>query len=115
VTLPEFLDKLRATPRTWRLVPNEAEEGRGILMQNRGNRCQCPVSSVAFDVLGPVGVLTENGPVPPTDLGWALAGVQMGLPLTGAYEIANASDGHVEGVEALRAQLLEACGLEEKG
>jgi hypothetical protein len=83
--LDEFLQQLRATPRTWRLTKT------GLIRQNG----YCPITSLTKESAGH----------------WLYAGNRLGLEDT--FTIARAADNR-EGCNLdVRAELLAACGLTE--
>lgn len=101
MTLEEFVDALRKTPRDWRL-----EEWRPMqlkkIRRGSGDDRQCPLHAVA-------GTTMKN----------ALATAQqaLGMEQEESWKIVDAADGSFYDVRTelvtLRAQLLEACGLKE--
>lgn len=85
MTLEEFLERLRKTPRDWQVT-------QGLI--RRGNHWQCPITSLL------------------DECAWRydLIGSSIGLPHHLVRQIANAAD-DITGESELRARLLEACGL----
>jgi hypothetical protein len=85
MTLNEFLVKLEATPREWRVSDGALRLGQ-----------HCPLSAVADEQ--------------PCNI--SLSSFALGLDSYLAHDIANAADSHVTAHKPLRAQLLKACGLQ---
>ena len=91
MTLDEFLDLLRQTPRDWYITAG------GRIRRDDGSRCCCPISGCHPD--GPKAVIY-----------YVDAARLLGLgDLTGDIIRAADNDGSVD--RALRARLLAACWL----
>lgn len=91
MTYPEFLEKLKQTPRDWYL-----NESGGI--RRKGEGLQCPLSSLT-----------------PTTLDYFVeAGLKLGLERSLVFKIATVADRYEneENYDSqIRKDLLEACGL----
>lgn len=107
MTIDEFIEQLKATPRQWRFGPpnkvvGELHPPRQI---RSGERCDCPITAA-------VG---ERHPVPSMAIRSAYAMImyrKIGLSEEDAVSIIRAADWKPNH-EALRKRLVEACGLVE--
>jgi hypothetical protein len=96
-TIDEFLEALKATPRTWRVNGRDGAEGLPFCIRcGSGQTYQCPLSAI----MGKVGVAQ------PLDLG-----EKFGLSHEDANRIFKAADMMPDYEYELRWKLLEACGL----
>lgn len=110
MTYEGFLDRLRKTPRTWRLVSVggqrlAAVQGRGLIRCGEHDATQqCPMSAVAGVKIAPANDLAGH----------------LGLPLDVAKDIEHAADNDDPlllkarkrpRMLEVRQDLLEACGL----
>jgi hypothetical protein len=89
MTLPEFLEALRGTPRDWQV------DKKGCIRLKLQNCAACPITSIKKT--GACRVFR--------------AGKVLGLDSNTILEIANAADYESNHDPALRAALLAACGL----
>jgi hypothetical protein len=94
MTFTEFLVRLRATPREWRLLV-DGHSAAAPIRRKDGDRQTCPICAVAGRPGGD----------------WASAAEILGLPLTLAAPIAGAADDDPDGDPLLREAILHACGL----
>jgi hypothetical protein len=100
VTLDQFLGKLRATPRGWEIRwIHVAGSGISPAIRFRVDPviCSCPIS-----------YLHPDGPAPASDFCRAAERLELDPDLT--VLVAEAADN--QGSLKIRAQLLEACGLQ---
>lgn len=102
MTLDEFFERLRQTPRDWRVTERGGiRRGNGDFMDEQ----QCPISSLA------------DRPV----IDWGIAFRELQLDGDLSMRILDSADcdGHNEGYRwfdpALRAKLLDRCGLRDAG
>lgn len=106
MTIEQFLEKLKETPRTWRLVARRDGQTTAEMFNNaliRKGKCRCPIGAVSGRVKW--------------DDSYDLAitvGQQIGLDEKDAARIISASDGLSEQLP-LRLLILDACGLSPSG
>lgn len=91
-SIDDFLEKLKQTPRDW------ITSTSGEIRRWNGTICCCPITSC-----------DPWGPSPCHQYGHAA--LAMGLNLEQYSSIMHAADNHRAHDPALRARLLEACGL----
>lgn len=99
-TIPEFLEALEKTPRTWRVNTQTDASGMvGRIRCGSGDTYQCPLSAV----LGVTGVMSGRD-----------YGKTLGLSFEDSSRIADSADDTGRYFDAeLRKQLLTACGIQE--
>ena len=93
MTLEQFLEKLRKTPRKWDVMP-----GGMIRMKVRNFWTACPITCLGNNIELKNAIYFD------------VVGKQLGLPDTLINEIVNAADGC--GFPELREQLLDCCGID---
>ena len=93
MTLDEFLDLLRQTPRDWYLTAGQRE-----IRRNDGRHCCCPISSCH-----------PRGPRHSTYYG--VTSHLLGLDKLTVNGIVFAADNNKNANPSLRVRLLDACGL----
>ena len=105
MTIPEFIERLKATPRQW------CKHGDALRINRPSATCDCPISAVVrMDVPGANATVCYAEPV-------TVGADVLGMVREDVQDIIDAADGYTEDFQGvnklveLRKQLVEACGL----
>lgn len=97
MTIDEFLERLKQTPRGWRLAVDPDDEPYGAIRLGPLGRCHCPISAVT----GNLDHFASPGEV----------ALELGLSNDDGDAIVEAADNDIHCNQVIRRRLLEACGL----